>query len=63
MQSLVQLGYSFFGVAALPSGILADSIGLRKTLVFMGIVVICIGFVSNRSSALRTQSSKARSGS
>lgn len=63
MQSLVQLGYSFFGVAALPLGILADSIGLRKTLVFMGIVVICIGFVSNRSSALRTQSSKARSGS
>jgi MFS family permease len=63
MQSLVQLGYSFFGVAALPLGILADSIGLRKTLVFMGIVVICIGFVSNRSRALRTQSPKARSGS
>lgn len=63
MQSLVQLGYSFFGVAALPLGILADSIGLRKTLVFMGIVVICIGFISNRSSALRTRSPKARSGS
>jgi MFS family permease len=62
MQSLVQLGYSFFGVAALPLGILADSIGLRKTLVLMGVAVICIGFVSNRSSALRTQSSKARSG-
>lgn len=63
MQSLVQLGYSFFGLAALPLGIVADSIGLRKTLMFMGIAVICIGFGSNRSSALRTQSSEARSGS
>ncbi len=36
MQSLLNLGFSAFGLAALPLGILADAIGLRATLVLMG---------------------------
>ena len=40
IQSLVMLGFSGFGIAALPLGALADAIGLRTTLVGMGLVVI-----------------------
>jgi MFS family permease len=36
MQSLVMLGFSGFGIAALPLGILADHVGLRLTFVGMG---------------------------
>jgi MFS family permease len=36
MQSMLQLGFSAFGLAALPLGLLADTIGLRQTLVLMG---------------------------
>jgi MFS family permease len=39
IQSLVMLGFSGFGIAALPLGILADTIGLRSTFVFMGLGV------------------------
>jgi MFS family permease len=39
LQGLVFLGFSGFGIAALPLGILADTIGLRVTLVIMGTVV------------------------
>ncbi len=42
IQSLVMLGFSGFGIAALPLGALADLIGLRTTLVGMGTVVIGI---------------------
>ena len=38
LQGLVMLGFSGFGIAALPLGVLADSIGLRQTLVIMGVV-------------------------
>jgi MFS family permease len=39
IQSLVMLGFSGFGIAALPLGILADEIGLRTTFVLMGATV------------------------
>jgi MFS family permease len=50
IQSLVMLGFSGFGIAALPLGALADLIGLRTTLVGMGAVVIAImtSFVGRR---------------
>ena len=36
VQSILQLGFAGFGMAALPLGLLAESIGLQNTLVFMG---------------------------
>jgi MFS family permease len=39
LQSLVMVGFSGFGIAALPLGLLADAVGLRPTLVGMGIGV------------------------
>ncbi len=46
MQSLLQLGFSIFGVAALPIGMIADWWGLRETLVAMGVLVAAVGLVS-----------------
>lgn len=40
MQSLMMLSFSAFGMAALPLGIIADAIGLRSTLVGMGLVAL-----------------------
>ena len=42
MQSMVVLGFSGFGLAALPLGLLADAVTLRATLVAMGTVVVGI---------------------
>lgn len=42
MQSLLGLGFSAFGLASLPLGILADAIGLRTTLAIMGGLVIAV---------------------
>lgn len=42
MQSMVVLGFSGFGLAALPLGLLADAISLRSTLVAMGAVATAI---------------------
>lgn len=42
IQGLVMLGFSGFGIAALPLGVLADAIGLRTTLVLMGAVVLAV---------------------
>lgn len=39
MQSLLGLGFSAFGLASLPMGVLADRIGLRVTLGLMGATV------------------------
>ena len=39
LQSLLQLGFSGFGLAALPLGLLADAIGLRDVLIGMAVVV------------------------
>jgi MFS family permease len=40
MQSMVVLGFSGFGLAALPLGLLADAVTLKLTLVAMGMVVL-----------------------
>ena len=40
VQSLMMLSFSGFGMAALPLGILADTIGLRRTLGAMGFVTL-----------------------
>lgn len=40
VQSLMMLSFSGFGMAALPLGALADSIGLRETIALMGVVVV-----------------------
>lgn len=42
IQSLLGLGFSAFGLASLPLGILADAIGLRQTLVAMGAVTLLL---------------------
>jgi MFS family permease len=45
IQSLVMLGFSGFGIAALPLGLLADAIGLRTTFALMGGAVLLIAAV------------------
>ena len=43
IQSLMMLSFSGFGMAALPLGKLADSVGLRQTLAVMGgLVIVCM---------------------
>jgi MFS family permease len=51
MQSMVVLGFSGFGLAALPLGLLADAITLEATLAVMGVFVIAVTavFVVRRS--------------
>ncbi len=46
MQSLLQLGFNLFGIAAYPMGVLADWWGLRETLVAMGILTALVGLAS-----------------
>jgi MFS family permease len=49
IQGLIMLGFSGFGIAALPLGVLADRVGLRPTLVGMGLTVIgCIALFDLR---------------
>jgi fucose permease len=36
------LGFSGFGLAALPIGLIADAVGLRETLVTMGALVALV---------------------
>ena len=42
MQSMVVLGFSGFGLAALPLGLLADAITLEVTLALMGVAVLAV---------------------
>lgn len=42
MQSMVVLGFSGFGLAALPLGLFADATSLRLTLVGMGLLVLTV---------------------
>ncbi|MET0146353.1 MAG: MFS transporter [Ilumatobacteraceae bacterium] len=51
MQSMVVLGFSGFGLAALPLGMLADAVTLEVTLALMGVVVLAVTglFVLKRS--------------
>ena len=45
VQSLLGLGFSAFGLASLPLGILADRIGLEITLALMGVAVMIVAVV------------------
>jgi MFS family permease len=55
VQSLLGLGFSAFGLASLPLGILADAIGLRLMLALMGVgvmlIAIAVEFGSGRASS------------
>ena len=42
IQSLAMLGFSGFGIAALPLGFLADAVGLRETLAGMGAATLVV---------------------
>lgn len=57
LQATVVLGFSGFGLAAWPLGLLADAISLRATLVVMGCVVLAIMavFASARQRTRRTR--------
>ncbi len=46
VQSLLMLGFSGFGLAALPIGIVADAVGLQPVLTGMGIGVLFISITS-----------------
>jgi MFS family permease len=54
VQSLLMLGFSGFGLAALPLGLIADAIGLRETLVAMGVLVTVISIASTVIRARQT---------
>ncbi len=45
------LGFSGFGIVALPLGMLADAAGLRQTLVLMGagVIVTMLVFLATRT--------------
>ena len=54
IQSLVMLGFSGFGIAALPLGAVADAVGLRTTFAGMGAVVaLCMAVSLRRSVSAR----------
>ena len=55
MQSMVVLGFSGFGLAALPLGLLADAVTLEVTLAAMGVVVLAV------TGAVRAQAGPAPS--
>ena len=42
VQSLLMLSFSGFAIAALPIGIVADAVGIRATLVGLGILVLVV---------------------
>lgn len=47
VQSLIMLSFSAFGLAALPFGILADAVGIRETMVGMGVAVLLAALQSD----------------
>jgi hypothetical protein len=61
LQSMVILGFSGFGLAALPLGLLADAITLDVVLISMGaIVIVCAALFTmfhRRSTELPSQRS------
>lgn len=48
VQSLLMFSFSGFGLAALPLGILADAVGLRETMVGMGVVIVVFMLAAER---------------
>ncbi|MFV0307884.1 MAG: MFS transporter [Desertimonas sp.] len=57
LQSMVVLGFSGFGLAALPLGALADATSMRLVLGLMGLVAMAVGvlFASRRRRARRSR--------
>lgn len=57
VQSLLMLSFAGFGIAALPLGLLAESIGLRPAMGLMGIVAIfaCASYAVAERRVLRTE--------
>ena len=56
VQSLMQLSFAGFGIAALPLGVLAETIGLRRTIMVMGgvgLVSIAVGALPRIGSVWR----------
>ncbi len=55
LQSMLQLGFSAFGLAGLPLGLAADAFGLRQTLVTMGVIsAVTVVVAQVRSVVTRT---------
>ncbi len=48
VQSLLMFSFSGFGLAALPLGMLADAVGLRETMVGMGVVIVVFMLIAER---------------
>jgi len=53
LQSMLQLGFSCYGLAGLPLGLLADAAGLRVTMIAMGIIcAVTVGASARRGVAV-----------
>lgn len=55
VQSILMLGFSGFGLAALPLGILADAVGLKPALTGMGVGVTLIAVISMATQHRRSE--------
>ena len=53
VQSLLMLSFSGFAIAALPIGIVADAVGIRGTLVGLGILVLVVMTVARMTEPRR----------
>ena len=53
VQSLLMLSFSGFAIAALPIGIIADAVGIRATLVGLGILVLAVMAVARMAEPRR----------
>ena len=53
VQSLLMLSFSGFAIAALPIGIVADAVGIRDTLVGLGILVLAVMAVARMTEPRR----------
>ena len=53
VQSLLMLSFSGFAIAALPIGIVADAVGIRATLVGLGILVLAVMAVARMTEPRR----------
>lgn len=56
VQSISMMSWSFFGLAALPIGFVADHVGLRQTLALQGITVIVLVMLLSMLARLRNAS-------
>ncbi len=56
LQSMLQLGFSGFGLAGLPLGLLADALGLRPTMIAMGTLCAVVVAAAPLTRVLRARS-------